>query len=270
METMSIVNETLKRITVNPTEMCSRKCPFCPRHDSSVYPNRKLHMSIITARKMSVDMRDIKFTGEFYVTGFGEPLLHPDIGRIFEIVTSINKVKAAVIVTNGDFLTTTTVKRLRDSGVTKIVVSMYDGSHQKDKFKRVIGDVLPYDLRERYYSIGSEKNYGIENINNRSGLVKSRQIEKQYNEVCYLPFNKCQIDWNGDVLLCDQDWGRNGMIGNIHETSIEEVWMSDEMKRYRQNLINSNRSLSPCSKCDVNGKVYGKESFERLRHYYEA
>ena len=267
---MSIVNETLKRITVNPTEMCSRKCPFCPRHDSSVYPNQQLHMSVYTAVKMSVDMKAIEFTGEFFITGFGEPLLHPNICQIFQIVTSINNVGCAVIVTNGDFLTTDVTEKLRDSGVTKIVVSMYDGPDQKDKFKNIIGDILPYELRERYYSIGPEKNYGIENINNRSGLVKSRQIEKQCDEVCYLPFNKCQIDWNDDVLLCDQDWGRNGIVGSILETSIKEVWMSDEMKKYRYNLINSDRSLSPCNKCDVNGKVYGKESFERLRQYYEA
>ena len=79
----SIINRTLKRITVNPTELCSRKCPFCPRHDSFVYPNRSLHMSADTASKIGTDMYDINFTGEFYISGFGEPLLHPDIFQMF-------------------------------------------------------------------------------------------------------------------------------------------------------------------------------------------
>ena len=71
-------------------------------------------------------------------------------------------------------------------------------------------------------------------------------------------------------MLCDQDWGRNGVIGNVHSTSIKDIWLSDEMEKYRTMLINSDRTLSPCNKCDVNGKVYGKEQFNIIKKYYEG
>ena len=48
----TISNELLLGLTtveINPTELCNRRCSFCPRSDPSVYPNRSLHMSIQTA-----------------------------------------------------------------------------------------------------------------------------------------------------------------------------------------------------------------------------
>ena len=37
----------LKSVEFNPTELCNRTCHFCPRVDPEVYPNRKLHLSLI-------------------------------------------------------------------------------------------------------------------------------------------------------------------------------------------------------------------------------
>ena len=33
-------------IDLNTGEYCNRKCVFCPRYDSNIYPNQKLFMSI--------------------------------------------------------------------------------------------------------------------------------------------------------------------------------------------------------------------------------
>ena len=43
------IEESLKLlpqiISINPTELCTRRCEFCPRADPNVYPNRNLNMS---------------------------------------------------------------------------------------------------------------------------------------------------------------------------------------------------------------------------------
>ena len=266
---MSIITDTLKRITVNPTELCNRTCPFCPRCDSSVYPNQSLHMSEKTARKIGTDARELGFTGELFIAGFGEPLLHHDLHGIIKRMTHENTFSSVTIVTNGDLLDSKRVELLKLSGVTNVVVSMYDGDHQRDKISCVVGDILPVTYRERYYSIGPENNYGIENINNRGGLVPGRSITSSLNKPCYIPFNKCQIDWNGDVLLCDQDWSRKAIIGNINDSSIGDLWISEQMKQYRDKLLSSRRCMSPCSECDVAGDVYGEQSFDLFKLYYE-
>ena len=46
----------LRSITLNSTEMCNRKCHFCPRSDPKVYPNQKLHISEKTIRNFSKEL----------------------------------------------------------------------------------------------------------------------------------------------------------------------------------------------------------------------
>ena len=263
-----IINSTLNRISINPTELCNRTCPFCPRGDSKVYPNRNLHMSSVVAKKIGQDAKDISFTGELSIAGYGEPLLHNNLPEIVKHMTNDNDFKDVQIITNGDFLTHDTMKQLISAGVTRFVVSLYDGSHQREKIMNIAPEDVQIIFRDRYYSLGLSNKYGNPELNNRCGLVNDMKIVETINKPCYIPFNKCMIDWNGDVLLCDPDWSRDAVFGNIIESSIQDLWMSDKMKEYRVSLMNSKRCLSPCDKCDVSGDVYGKESFDILSDYY--
>ena len=36
------------------------------------------------------------------------------------------------------------------------------------------------------------------------------------------------------------------------------IWLSDNAKRSRSNLANSNREFSPCNVCDVKGSLIGE------------
>tara|TARA_B100001971_G_C17930011_1_gene402226 strand:- start:251 stop:505 length:255 start_codon:yes stop_codon:yes gene_type:complete len=77
------------------------------------------------------------------------------------------------------------------------------------------------------------------------------------------------VDWNGDVLFCSNDWGRERIVGNIIKQSVRDVWMSDEIKKIRKRLIDGNRTASPCNTCSVNGQLFAKSSFDLLKDYYE-
>ena len=46
----------LAAIEINPTELCNRKCSFCPRHDSNLYPNRNLHIEINTIQNLNTQL----------------------------------------------------------------------------------------------------------------------------------------------------------------------------------------------------------------------
>ena len=71
-------SESLKSLVVieiNLTELCNRKCIFCPRVDPEVFPNRNLHMNLSLSEKISSNLRDINYKGRISFSGFGEPLL---------------------------------------------------------------------------------------------------------------------------------------------------------------------------------------------------
>ena len=37
--------DAILAVEINTTELCNRKCVFCPRVDEQVYPNQNLNMS---------------------------------------------------------------------------------------------------------------------------------------------------------------------------------------------------------------------------------
>ena len=79
------------------------------------------------------------------------------------------------------------------------------------------------------------------------------------------------LDWNGDVVFCSNDWGREIIIGNLHKKALDQLWMDPRMLMVRRKLMNENRNFSPCDKCSVHGTLSGGPSFARLiRHYCES
>ena len=80
----------LATVEINPTELCNRTCSFCPRSDPEVYPNRKLHMTIELADMLSEQLHEAHFTGDIHITGWGEPLLNPDILEIISKFSTVS------------------------------------------------------------------------------------------------------------------------------------------------------------------------------------
>jgi radical SAM protein with 4Fe4S-binding SPASM domain len=72
------------------------------------------------------------------------------------------------------------------------------------------------------------------------------------------------IDWNGDVLLCVQDWNKRVKFSNLNSSSLKECWMSNGIRIYRSLLGKGKRKLPPCNNCDVDGKLHG---FNHIRQW---
>ena len=85
---------------------------------------------------------------------------------------------------------------------------------------------------------------------------------------CYYPFFKMFVDFDGTVFFCSNDWGRTTPIGNVMQASVRDLWLSPKLKQIRERLSGSDRSVHPCSACDVNGMLHGKHSFDILTKYY--
>ena len=258
------VLSSLLSVQLNTTELCNRTCVFCPRVDPEIYPNRNIHMTVETAEKIAVDLRNINFVGRISLSGFGEPLLNKNI---IEILTVIRKHLPTNIIdtnTNGDKLDNHIIKKLYNNGLSFIYVNLYDGPEQLEHFKKMFYDIdkSKYIFREHY----SEKNTYNLILNNRAGTLY--KIEKSINDKCYFPFSKAMIDYNGDLLLCPQDWGRQFIVGSLLTNSIGELWLSDKMREIRYKLHEGDRSSSPCNQCDCQGTLTGEYGYNVLMKHY--
>lgn len=261
-ENITIHNEmdTLQSITINPTELCNRTCHFCPRHDPKIYPNKNLHMSEETVKLLSAQLKNIKYKNKIIWSGNGEPLLNKSLLNLIKIISNDNpQLRVHELHTNGDTLSKDLINNLYLAGINHIMVSIYDGEESFKKFTRLFDKYDPsiYTLRKSYYD-----NLDLTNFTNRGGTTKLNSHLKFNKNKCYLPFYKLFIDWNGDIMLCCEDWRKitkDILKLNINTHSIEEIWMSKLFNEYRKKLKNGDRSLNPCNSCNINGEKIGEE-----------
>lgn len=238
-------------VEINPTELCNRTCTFCPRSDSSIYPNQNKHMSIETASLLKEQLRVNNFEGYVCVAGYGEPLLTINILDIIKEL-SYHYIE---LITNGDNILKNkfTIEQLFSSGVSRILISDYDNNEQLH-----VLETQYKNIKVRKYLDDGKDHFSEYNFSNRGGTLWS--LNSPISRSCYIPSYKAMIDWNGDVLLCSHDWVKKRIFGNIHNRGISEIWSSPEFIETRIALINGDRhKYSPCNNCSVNGTIMGKK-----------
>ena len=136
----------------------------CPR--SSQYTNQHLYMSIKTAHSIGKKLSDISYTGGVSFSGFGEPLLHHSIIDVLKIVRSyLPSLVRYEIITNGDFLSVGKIHDILSSGVTNILVNLYDGESQIKEYEDMFEAAETDRFILRHHYLGPDKEYGL-TINN--------------------------------------------------------------------------------------------------------
>lgn len=251
-------------IDLNLTELCNRgagtkrPCVFCPRIDPELYPNQPLHMSLATVHEIRRQLAQIEYTGAVVLCGFGEPMLHPTFLSVVHTIAGYGW--RVELVTNGDKLTTELARDLYRLGLECIVVSMYDGPHQVLKFATMLSDAGGVEggsfiLRDRWHTEADA--FGLK-LTNRAGTVTvGDQEAADPTRPCHYLAYQMTVEWNGDVLLCPQDWHKRVRFGNLRDRPILEIWNSRPMKAKRAQLIRGDRSGSPCAGCNTDGCLHG-------------
>lgn len=248
-------------------DVCNRKCSFCPKSDPSVAPDTFQTMSRAIIERIHNNLIEINYKGAIALCGYGEPMLHKDINWI---VKKLSKVAPVEIITNGDVVTSKKLQDLYLADVSKVLISMYDGPHQIEKFREITKKAnVPEDLvilRDRWYNADSD--FGVK-LTNRAGTIKTGdQLPTTTYSKCFYPSYQFLIDWNGDIFLCPQDWQRRVTMGNMMQESIINIWGGKIMSKYRKDLINGKRKCAPCNACNAEGTVLGGDHAKLWNEIY--
>jgi len=70
-----------------------------------------------------------------------------------------------------------------------------------------------------------------------------------YASHCSIPFWRAWITWTGDMILCCADWHRSTVLGNIYESSIEEIWNDAPYREYRERMLAGDVEGLLCQDC---------------------
>ena len=257
-------------VEISDSGTCNRACSFCPRSnkdwinkfDNKEFIEPELHKNIVS------QLKDLDYNGIVMYSGFNEPLLNKSIYKNITQTRSYLPNAKIELITNGDALNEKRLVKLFESGLSTLLISVYDGPEDMDKFEEMCSSVNldkdQYVIRKRY--LPPEKNFGI-TMSNRAGLMENAEhaipsLKEPLKTPCYYPSYTLFIDYNGDVLMCSHDWGKKNILGNLKKEKIMDVWLSDNAMMSRKNLANGDRGFSPCDVCDTGGSLIGEKHVE--------
>ena len=254
-------------IEISESGMCNRKCSFCPR-SAPDYDHINEFISFKLHKKLCDQLKEVNYSGLIMYSGFVEPMLDKNIYKLVNYAKTTLANARIDMISNGDVLNEIRLKKLYDSGLDRLQISLYDGKEQHLKFielgKKLKLTNKKYVLRPRY--LPEKQDFGI-TLSNRGGMLKNAEYKiaprkEKLQKKCFYPSYKFFLDYNGDVLMCSHDWGKKNVLGNLKNEKFLDIWLSKKFTLAREKLNNADRSLSPCNVCDVKGDLIGKKHHE--------
>ena len=200
-------------IEISRSGVCNRKCSFCPRSapdfkEVKEFIDEKLYL------KLCLELKEFDYRGTIRFSGFVEPLLDKNIFNLISLTRSNLPSSNIEVVTNGDPLNLSRLKKLFLSGLNRLLISSYDGEKETKELEKLCEEAKlqesQYLIRRRY--LPEEQDFGI-TLSNRSGLMenaefKIKSLKNPLQNPCFIPSYTFFLDYQGDVLMCPHDWGK--------------------------------------------------------------
>ena len=265
--------------------ICNLKCDFCFQNGLI---NKPLGLMDFDLFKQIIDEGVEKGLCAIKLQIRGESFLHPQIFDCIAYAKD-KGIMDVQITTNGTLLNKNRIREVLDSGIDAIIFSV-DSHHgdsfsQKHNSKnyssveRSIKELLKLRAKlgkERPWvrlqasipqidpeSFEETRNYLKEKFPEADIFVVSR-IYNYRNDTDAFPdlhtnykLNPCNylmhrlaVFWNGDITICCVDYNGYFQLGNIDTRSIEEMWLSPEMNRFRKlHKDNKRKTMALCKHC---------------------
>ncbi len=268
-------------IQIELTQGCNLRCKFCAVAHA-YKPNRYKYMSLDTAHIIADRIKESKWNPRIEFAMHGEPLLNPNWSEIIAVISSANRKLHITLLTNGSVIAKMGLPEIADSffsaGGSTLGIDMYKEHPVSSYIRKIITDNsydLDYDIR--YYP--SDKNANpharskdkfialisdiTENttgtyskLSNHAGIAGELDFSVK-DKPCVKPFREMGICWDGSVNICCNDFCGECKLGNIHKSSLPEIWDCDVINAYRRMLLDKGHLLRPCHGCDYTGYCLG-------------
>ena len=282
MRAMSASAPFPTRINVEVTNHCNQRCVLCPRlgftrplgfmerplferiaHECAPHPTR------------------------LWLHFLGEPLLHRGLVAMIRVAKAAG-VREVGLSTNAVSLHGALADALIESGLDRLECSLdaddaagYLAMRGRDHFERVTRNVRAFLLRKR--ALGAERPVtslqfmrtpDVEASLSRlvaawrpllgprdfvmtiapaafAGAVDVPVAPATARRPCAWLFSSLMILQDGTVTMCGADWDAHAPLGNVHESTIAEIWNGEELARRRRAHLDGRWDAVPvCGGCD--------------------
>jgi len=210
---------------------CNRRCVYCPNGTLGP-PLFSDFMDLDLYRRIITQLSEIGFSGRLSFNFYNEPLLRQDLETLVAIARAGLPLARLVLYTNGDLLTDTRYSNLLEAGIDFFIVTRHGREPMKSRPHQLVQ--FPEDL----------------DISGRGGTVAS--VPEPLRRACHAPSEMLIVTVNGDVVLCHEDARREVVLGNLGRSTIQEIWSSNGIERFRRHLTQGERQEAGqlCARCN--------------------
>ncbi len=83
-------------------------------------------------------------------------------------------------------------------------------------------------------------------------------LHKNYELLpCHYPMQRLAVFWNGETTVCCLDYNNDWAFGDAAVQSVEQIWNSDRLNRFRSRQQACRQAMSICRHCHVCVKAKG-------------
>ena len=234
-----------QQVLIETRTDCNNNCPFCPH----AFNNKPLGIMDWDCYTTIINqLCEIDYNGRVALMLSNEPLLDDRLEEMIKYAKAKSQRLFLDITTNGRLLTVEIVDHLFRLGLDNININDYRGDRDlyPEKWSPYIEPI--FKTYGNNPKINFVRRRMDEVLPNYAGNIPQDFNKEDYG-FCNYPFRKLTIAYNGDILLCCDDFMYDTYFGNVMNDNLIDCWNNRELNRIRQELINNNR-VGICGRCN--------------------
>lgn len=190
----------------------------------------------------------MNYNGRVALMLSNEPLLDGRIEDMIVYAKSKSQRLFLDITTNGRLLTVEVVDSLFRLGLDNININDYRGDRDKYPEKWSAYLELIYTAYWNNPKVSFKRRRLNESLPNYAGNIPQTFSKEDFG-FCNYPFRKLTIAYNGDVLLCCDDFMYDTNFGNVMNDNLIDCWNAPELNTIRLSLLD-NKRIGLCERCN--------------------
>lgn len=277
----------IKHCSIDITHGCQLRCVGCP---NSILQPKVDFMPVNDFRTCIRNLEGVRYIRYFRLFNFGEPLLHPELLDICDVLAERTfKIGCVELSTNGQHLRPAVLEQLFKKGTLNRLVVSCDGDGTAAEYERlrppgkwnrliefltVAGELkkrFAPDLKiitrticsdpeaqQRWNSILLPLGWQPEFRDwlQLPDTDRAKNSTQRVTGVCrYLQLSTLYVEYNGDVVpCCAHPMASN--LGNLLRQNVHEIMGGDPRRQFRKLLKTSRSTMHICGECGI-GSVFG-------------
>lgn len=234
-----------QQVLIETRTDCNNHCPFCP-HFFNKKPLGIMKWDCYTT--IIDQLCEINYNGRVALMLSNEPLLDDRLNDMIVYAKSKSQRLFLDITTNGKLLTVPMVDKLFKLGLDNININDYRGDRDihPEKWSSYLEPV--YKAYGNNPKVSFKRRRLDEKLPNYAG-----NIPQKYNPndlgFCNYPFRKLTIAYNGNILLCCDDFMYDTNFGNVITDKLIDCWNHPCLNKARLSLLENCR-IGLCKRCN--------------------